>query len=106
MSEAMVQLLWTCFHFYAYHPFPRDATNGQVDSAAFQRAVALLAVQGTDLLGTQEEGIYFWCNDEASSANPTSKKSLQVLASQRSQTDRLANWTMTQHVCRKPPWTY
>lgn len=61
----MIQLLWRCFHFYAYHPFPRDATNGQVDSAAFQRAMALLAVQGTDLLGTQEEGSYFWRNDDA-----------------------------------------
>ena len=65
MSEAAVQLLWRCFHFYAYHPFPRDSTDGKLDSAAFQRALALLVVQGTELLGTQDGGDYFWRNDEA-----------------------------------------
>ena len=64
MSEAAVQLLWRCFHFYAYHPFPRNSTDGKLDSAAFQRAVALLVVQGTELLGTQDGGDYFWRNDE------------------------------------------
>ena len=65
MSEAAVQLLWRCFHFYAYHPFPCDSTDGKIDSAAFQRAVALLAVQGTEILGTQDEGDYFWRHDDA-----------------------------------------
>ena len=65
MSEAAVQLLRRCFHFYAYHPFPRDSTDGNIDSASFQRAVALLVVQGTDFLGTQEGGDYFWRNDDA-----------------------------------------
>lgn len=65
MSEASIQLLWRCFYFYAYHPFPRDTTDGKLDSAAFQRAVALLVVQGTDILGTQDGGDYFWRNDDA-----------------------------------------
>lgn len=65
MSEASIQLLWRCFYFYAYHPFPRDTTDGKLDSAAFQRAVALLVVQGTDILGTQDGGDYFWRNDGA-----------------------------------------
>ena len=65
ISEASIQLLWRCFHFYAYHPFPCDATDGKLDSAAFQRTVALLVVQGTDILGTLEEGDYFWRNNHA-----------------------------------------
>jgi hypothetical protein len=65
ISKAAIQLLWRCFHFYAYHPFPRDATDGKVDSAAFQRAVSLLALQCTDLLGTQDGGDYFWRHDDA-----------------------------------------
>ncbi|KAJ5620840.1 hypothetical protein N7510_004824 [Penicillium lagena] len=65
-SEAVVQLLWRCFLYFAYHPFPRDVTNSaQVDSSGFQRAVSLLAAQGTDILGTQEEGDYFWRHDDA-----------------------------------------
>lgn len=65
LPEAADQLLWRCFHFYAYHPFPRDGTDGKLDSAAFQRAVALLDVQGTEILGTQDGGDYFWRNDDA-----------------------------------------
>lgn len=33
--------------------------------AAFERAVALLVVQSTEILGTQEDGEYFWRNDHA-----------------------------------------
>ena len=65
MSEPAVQLLWRCFHFYAYHPFQREGTDGKLDSAAFQRAIALLVVQGTEFLGTQDGGDYFWRNDDA-----------------------------------------
>lgn len=63
-SEAVVQLLWRCFLYFAYHPFPRDVTNSKVDLSGFQRAVSLLAVQGTDILGTQEEGDYFWRHND------------------------------------------
>ena len=65
ISEAEVQLLWRSFHFYAYHPFPRDCTDGKLDSAAFQRAVALLVFQGTELFGTQDGDDYFWRHDDA-----------------------------------------
>ena len=65
VSEAEVQLLWRCFHFYAYHPFSRDATDAKVDLAAFQRAIASLVVQGTYISGTQDEASYFWRNDDA-----------------------------------------
>jgi hypothetical protein len=63
-SATVVQLLWRCFHFYAFHPFPRDSTNSSIYWADFQRAVILLAGQGTDLLGTQEQGEYFWRSDD------------------------------------------
>lgn len=65
-SEAVVQLLWRCFLYFAYHPFPRDVTDSsKADSSGFQRAVSLLAGRGTDLLGTQAEGEYFWRHDRA-----------------------------------------
>ncbi|KAI1878205.1 uncharacterized protein JN550_000387 [Neoarthrinium moseri] len=46
MSDAAIQLLWLSFHFYAYHPFPRDCLLGtreldwfwQNDAAFFRRA--------------------------------------------------------------------
>ncbi|EED21037.1 hypothetical protein TSTA_082700 [Talaromyces stipitatus ATCC 10500] len=61
-TEHTNSLLWRCFHFYAYHPFPRHDMH-QIDESVFQRAVILLAVQGTDFLGTQDGGDYFWRND-------------------------------------------
>lgn len=58
-------MLGRCFHFYAYHPFPRSARDdGRLDLGAFKRSVALLAANGTELLGTQEDGDYFWRPDE------------------------------------------
>jgi len=64
-SETIINVLWRVFSFYAYHPFPRSATDGRVDSAAFQRAVTLLAIQGTDILGTQDGGDCLWREDDA-----------------------------------------
>lgn len=64
-SETIINVLWRVFRFYAYHPFPRSATDGRVDSAAFQRAVTLLAIQGTDILGTQDGGDCLWREDDA-----------------------------------------
>lgn len=54
-------ILWRCVHFYAYHPFQHTAPD-RLDYKAFQRAIALLAVQGTDLLGTDEYGDSYWHN--------------------------------------------
>ena len=65
ISETIVSHPWRVFHFYAYHPFPRSAADGRVDPAAFRRAVTLLAIQGTDILGTQDGGDYVWREDDA-----------------------------------------
>ena len=59
VSEAEVQLLWKCFHFHAYHPFPRNVIDGKVDFSAFQRAIALLVVQGNETLSGCE-GVTYW----------------------------------------------
>lgn len=57
--------MWRCFYFSAYHPFPTSSEiDAKIDQDAFERAVTLLAAQGTDLLGTLEEGDYFWCSDK------------------------------------------
>jgi hypothetical protein len=64
-SDAIIDLLWTCFYFYAYHPFPRrDFGDGRIKWSAFQRSVSLLAARGTGLLGTLEDGDYSWRYDE------------------------------------------
>ncbi|OKP14801.1 hypothetical protein PENSUB_5865 [Penicillium subrubescens] len=59
-SEGVVQLLWRSFHFYAYHPFSQNSIGGRIDWKAFQRAVAMLAAQGADLLGVKEEIESYW----------------------------------------------
>ncbi|RAK80132.1 uncharacterized protein BO72DRAFT_502960 [Aspergillus fijiensis CBS 313.89] len=43
---------------------PTLIANERVDADAFQRAVALIAHQGTELLGAQEAGDYYWRLDE------------------------------------------
>jgi len=65
LSRTQLHLLWRSFHFFAYHPFPNDDADGKIDPNAFQRAVALLALRGTELLGSQEDGDYFWRDDAA-----------------------------------------
>lgn len=62
ISDAATQLLWRSFHFYAYHPFPQDPAEGELDFGAFKRAVLLTLVQCDDLLGTRELQ-YFWRKD-------------------------------------------
>ncbi|KAL3264704.1 hypothetical protein ABHI18_000540 [Aspergillus niger] len=50
---------WTrsSFYFYAYHPFPRpDVDRGKLEFSAFERAVALLALEGDKRLGSVENG--------------------------------------------------
>lgn len=65
-SDAIINLLWACFYFYAYHPLPRrDVDDGKIQWPAFQRSVSLLAVRGTKLLGTLEDGDYPWRYDES-----------------------------------------
>ncbi|PYI04097.1 hypothetical protein BO78DRAFT_431642 [Aspergillus sclerotiicarbonarius CBS 121057] len=63
--DEAINLLWRSFHFYAHHPFPHYITDdSKIDVDGFQRAVALLAHDATDLLGTQEDGDYYWRFDE------------------------------------------
>ncbi|GJP94104.1 hypothetical protein AnigIFM59636_002904 [Aspergillus niger] len=52
-----IGVLWSSFYFYAYHPFPRpDVDRGNLAFSAFERAVALLALQGDKRLGSVENG--------------------------------------------------
>ncbi|PYI04460.1 hypothetical protein BO78DRAFT_449873 [Aspergillus sclerotiicarbonarius CBS 121057] len=56
LPDAAIDVLWSCFYFYAYHPFPRENANGgKLELPAFQRALTLLALRGTTLLGTVNE---------------------------------------------------
>lgn len=59
-SKGAMRLLWRSFHFYAYHPFPRNTAKGRIDWEAFQRAATMLAAQGADLLGILEEIECYW----------------------------------------------
>lgn len=64
VSDAAVQLLWRSFHFYAYHPFPRDLQDARVDYDAFQRAALLTVFRCDGLLGTRELD-WYWRRDDA-----------------------------------------
>ncbi|KAI1425302.1 hypothetical protein F5Y12DRAFT_747890 [Xylaria sp. FL1777] len=64
ICDAAIQLLWRSFHFYAYHPFPRDIRHAKVDYDAFQRAALLIVFQCDGFLGTRELD-WFWRNDAA-----------------------------------------
>ncbi|PYH59955.1 uncharacterized protein BO96DRAFT_443010 [Aspergillus niger CBS 101883] len=55
--DRAIGVLWSSFYFYAYHPFPRpDVDRGNLAFSAFERAVALLALQGDKRLGSVENG--------------------------------------------------
>ncbi|KAI0013671.1 hypothetical protein F4779DRAFT_347726 [Xylariaceae sp. FL0662B] len=62
VSDPAIRLLWGSFHFYAFHPFPRDLQHAKVDFDAFKRAVLLTVFQCDYLLGTREFD-WFWRND-------------------------------------------
>ncbi|KAI0432796.1 hypothetical protein F5Y09DRAFT_300928 [Xylaria sp. FL1042] len=60
ISDSAIALLWRSFHFYAYHPFPRDSQeHANVDFDAFRRAALLTVFQCDDLLGTRELDWYW-----------------------------------------------
>ncbi|KAJ6085098.1 hypothetical protein N7499_004727 [Penicillium canescens] len=46
ISDTAIDVLWSCFYFYAWHPFTRhgDADNGKLERPAFERAVNPLGV--------------------------------------------------------------
>lgn len=53
LPDTAIDVLWSCFYFYAWHPFPRsDADTGRIERPAFERALILLAYKGTGILGT------------------------------------------------------
>lgn len=53
--NASIPILWRCFLFHAYFPFPQKADR--IDFSAFQRAVGLLAAEGNLCLGSNASGI-------------------------------------------------
>ncbi|KAJ5770689.1 uncharacterized protein N7511_002740 [Penicillium nucicola] len=63
-SDTSLLLLWRCFRFYAFYPFPPDITNSTVDYDAFKRAVILLGVQGCDMVGMVDDGGWHWRSDD------------------------------------------
>ncbi|KAK6820193.1 hypothetical protein RU639_007480 [Aspergillus parasiticus] len=53
IPEAAIDVLWSCFCFYAYLPFSfPGAGDRKLDLPAFERGLILLSLQGTRLLGT------------------------------------------------------
>ena len=68
-----------------YHPFPRSASdNDKLDFGAFQRSVTLLATNGTELLGTQDDGDYFWRPDDGFFHKACFRRMLRSIGIQRS----------------------
>ncbi|KAL8784862.1 MAG: hypothetical protein Q9195_008879 [Heterodermia aff. obscurata] len=82
-NESEIQLLWGCFKLHACHPFPAIATNNRIDFSAFTRAAALLAVQGTDLLGTQDEGDILWRKNEADSRQADFRRMFSAIGQEK-----------------------
>ncbi|EAW08792.1 uncharacterized protein ACLA_097300 [Aspergillus clavatus NRRL 1] len=56
IPDTAINVLWTCFYFYAYHPFPLPgAGDRKLELPAFERGFILLSLQGTRLLGIVED---------------------------------------------------
>lgn len=53
--NASIPILWRCFQFHAYFPFPRKAER--LDYSAFLRGIGLLAAEGNLRLGGNADGI-------------------------------------------------
>ncbi|KAI1434718.1 hypothetical protein GGR50DRAFT_380655 [Xylaria sp. CBS 124048] len=62
ISNAGISILWRSFHFYAFHPFPRQVAGAPVDFEAFERAILLNVFQCDGFLGTCELD-WFWRKD-------------------------------------------
>ena len=74
--NASILLLWRCFYFHAYFPFPRE--TDRLDYGAFQRAIGLLAAEGTLCLGDNKWGIYV-DRDRYPDANARASNRLWIL---------------------------
>ena len=53
--NASISILWKCFHYHAYFPFPQKPER--LDYSAFQRAIGLLAAEGNLDLGDNADGV-------------------------------------------------
>ncbi|KAI2953319.1 hypothetical protein CBS147323_10126 [Aspergillus niger] len=57
IPETAIDVLWSCFCFYASHPFPLSGAGGRkLELPAFERALILLSLRGTELLGIEDDG--------------------------------------------------
>ena len=74
--NSSIPLLWRCFHFHAYFPFPRE--TDRLDYSAFQRAIGLLAAEGNLRLGDNADGITM-DRDRYPDANARASKRLWIL---------------------------
>ncbi|PYI32659.1 hypothetical protein BP00DRAFT_435078 [Aspergillus indologenus CBS 114.80] len=56
IPDTAIDVLWSCFCFYAFHPFPFSAADDRkVELPAFERGLLLLSRQGTRLFGTVKD---------------------------------------------------
>ncbi|KAI0144916.1 hypothetical protein BJ166DRAFT_80603 [Pestalotiopsis sp. NC0098] len=97
VSDAAVQLLWRSFHFYAYHPFPRDLQHARVDYDAFQRAALLTVFRCDGLLGTRELD-WYWRRDDAFFRDASLARMFRSLAPQ----DKVRSEDLTEEDDIKP----
>lgn len=74
--NASIPILWRCFHFHAYFPFPQKPER--LDYPAFQRAIALLAAGGNLRLGDNADGITIDV-DRYPNANARAEKQLWIM---------------------------
>ncbi|PYI12677.1 hypothetical protein BO78DRAFT_356966 [Aspergillus sclerotiicarbonarius CBS 121057] len=57
IPDTAINVLWSCFCFYAYYPFPLPgAGDKKLELPAFERGFILLSLQGAWLLGNVDDG--------------------------------------------------
>ena len=74
--NASIPILWRCFHFRAYFPFPQRPER--LDYSAFQRAIAQLAAEGNQRFGENADGVTMDA-DKYPDANARALKELWLL---------------------------
>ncbi|CAD6590268.1 MAG: hypothetical protein ASARMPREDX12_004235 [Alectoria sarmentosa] len=101
--NASIPILWRCFHFHAYFPFPQKPER--LDYSAFQRAIGLLAAEGNLRLGDNADGVTMDA-DKYPDTNARALKRLSILFKSLSIESRLnqlksigssvADWSSTE----------
>lgn len=74
--SASIPILWRCFHYHAYFPFSQETE--QLDYSAFQRAIGLLAAEGSLCLGDNADGVTMDA-DRHPDANARASKQLWMI---------------------------